>query len=276
MPEFEFHLLASAQPSVRALLTALQLPKKWQAHLRLTEGVLIGGQYRPFNQPVMAGEPVTLRFVAPAPLYQPELGKLAIAYEDASVIVVDKAAGMKPHPNQPDETGTLMNLVAGYLAPKPAYITHRLDMATSGLMLIAKDPLSQAILNQQLATKAMARRYQALVPRGIAVSGDIGLPIGLDPNDKRKRMVRADGLPAFTHFERLEETSTSSRVLLTLRTGRTHQLRVHLAAIGYPILGDPLYAPGSAVKRLMLHATSLTWRQPLTGQPLTATAAAPF
>ncbi|MFD1392773.1 RluA family pseudouridine synthase [Lacticaseibacillus jixianensis] len=276
MPDFELHATAIAAPSVRALLHAWRVPKGWIATLRRTQGVLIAGAYRHFNAPVAAGEPVTLRFTAPGTdYYRPEALPLQIVYQDAALLIVAKPAGQKPHPNRPDEGGTLMNAAAGYLAPRPVYITHRLDMLTSGLTLIAKDPISQGILNQQLASKTAARTYTALVPRGLPAVGTISAPIGQDPADKRKRMVQEDGLPAVTHFRVIAETKATARLALTLETGRTHQLRVHLAHLGYPIIGDPLYG-GRPAARLMLHASALTLVRPFSSQVLTVTAPAPF
>lgn len=276
MPQFQLHAEAPEAASVRALLHAWQVAKAWIAVLRRTQGVLINGQYRTFNQPVEAGASVTLNFSAPGTdYYRPQQLPLAVVYEDNQVLIVNKPAGQKPHPNRPDEDGTLMNAAAGYLAPRPVYITHRLDMLTSGLTIIAKDPISQGIINRQLAAKTAARTYTALVPRGLPQSGTIDAPIGADPEDKRKRRVRPDGLRAVTHFRVVAEHGDVARLALTLETGRTHQLRVHLTHLGYPIIGDPLYG-GRAAPRLMLHASSLTLIKPLTGEHLTTTSPAPF
>ncbi|WP_461226378.1 RluA family pseudouridine synthase [Lacticaseibacillus suihuaensis] len=276
-----FHLAATTTApaaSVRAMLCAWRVPKTTRHALRVAKTVLIDGAYRNFNEPVAAGASVTLTLTTPtAPQYQLDPGPLAVVYEDAQLLVVAKPAGMKPHPNQPGETGTLMNRVAAYLAPTPAYITHRLDMLTSGLTLIAKDPLTQAILNQELGDKTAARRYVALVRPGLPDAGTITAPIGLDPQDKRKRLVTPTGLPAVTHYRVLERGVSACRVRLTLETGRTHQLRVHLASLGYPILGDPLYGPADDVTpRLMLHADSLSFTQPLSDLRRTVAMPVPF
>lgn len=278
MPDFTLSaVVRQPYPSVTAQLTAWHVPKRYRFWLRQHQSVLVNGQYRYGNLPVTPGDHITLHLTASDPTnYQPQLHPLAVVYEDDQVLVVNKPAGVKPHPNQPDETDTLMNWAAAYLAPDPAYITHRLDMATSGLTLIAKDPLTQALINQQLATKTMARSYVALVPAGIPEHGTISAPIGPDPNDQRKRMVRADGLPAVTHYRVISADAQQARVWLTLETGRTHQLRVHLAHVGYPIIGDPLYAPTGTAARLMLHAAALTWQQPLSATRHSVQCPAPF
>ncbi|MFD1484133.1 RluA family pseudouridine synthase [Lacticaseibacillus baoqingensis] len=278
MPEFTLHTeITQAYPQVTALLQAWHVPKRYRFWLRKHQAILINGQYRYANLPVAAGEQVTIHLTTPpVTTYQKDDAPLTIVYEDAQVLVVNKPAGIKTHPNQPGERHTLMNAVANYLAPNPAYITHRLDMATSGLTLIAKNPLTQALIDQQLATKAMQRSYVALVPHGLAASGTIDAPIGHDPTDKRKRQVRADGEFAITHYRVIQRSQAFDRVWLTLATGRTHQLRVHLAHLGFAIIGDPLYAPVTNAKRLMLHAAELTWQEPLGDRWHTVKSPAPF
>lgn len=279
MPDFQ---LTSTVPqdglSVRALLTAWQVPKTRQHELRVGHDVHIDGEYRYFNTVLPVGAPVSLTVHdEKPPQYSLDPTPLAVVYEDETVLVVSKPAGIKTHPNQPGENGTL-NRVAAYLAPYPAYITHRLDMATSGLMLVAKDPLSQALIDRQLATKTMRRDYVALTQPGLPTHGQITDPIGRDPADQRKRRIDPAGLAARTYYQVLATSATHDRVALTLATGRTHQLRVHLAALGYPILGDPLYARTDSPEypRLALHATRLTWLRPLTTTRLTVDDPAPF
>ncbi|WP_407892917.1 RluA family pseudouridine synthase [Lacticaseibacillus sp. N501-2] len=278
MPEFSLSApVLHDFDSVTAQLTAWQVPKAWRYWLRKHQGVTVNGQYRYGNLPVHTGETIQLHLTANDPTaYVHQIHPLDIVYENNQVLVVNKPAGVKPHPNQPGEVDTLMNWVAAYLAPGPAYITHRLDMLTSGLTLIAKDPLTQSLINQQLASKTMAREYVALVSGQIPDGGVIDQPIGLDPDDKRKRMVRADGDHAVTHYQVIARRGDVARVWLTLETGRTHQLRVHLAKIGFPILGDPLYGDVHVAPRLMLHAAKLSWRQPLSDKMQTVTSAAPF
>lgn len=280
MPDFQ---LTSTVPhdglTVRALLTAWQVPKTRQHELRVGHDVRINGDYLYFNTILPAGATVTLTIHDETPpQYVLDPTPLTVVYEDQTVLVVSKPAGIKAHPNQPGENGSLMNRVAAYLAPHPAYITHRLDMATSGLMLVAKDPLSQALIDRQLANKTMRRDYVALTQPGLPTHGQINDPIGRDPADKRKRRIDPTGLPARTFYRVLATSPTHDRLSLTLATGRTHQLRVHLAALGYPILGDPLYSQDNSplYPRLALHATRLTWLRPLTTDRLTVDDPAPF
>ena len=275
---FQTSARATLPASLRDQLQAWLIPRKRQHQLRVAKTILVNGHYRNFNEKVQPSDVITMTYDEPTPLaYVPETPALTIHYEDDDLLIVDKPAGMKTHANLPGETGTLMNQAAAYLAPFPALITHRLDMATSGLLVIAKNPLTQAIINRQLALKTMHRDYIALVPQGIAASGTITAPIGHDPDDQRKRMIRPDGASAITHFRRIAETSTTATVALRLETGRTHQIRVHLASIGYPILGDPLYAPDQTTyQRMYLHAFQVRFTKPLSDTTLTVTSPLPF
>lgn len=276
MATFTLTTIATSGFNVRAQLRAWLVPKKRQHELRVTQGIHVNGKYYSFNRSIPVNATVTLQFEDPTPpVYALDPGPLAIQYEDEQVLVVDKPAGMKMHPNQPGESGTLMNRVAAYLAPHPAYITHRLDMATSGLTLIAKDPLTQAIIDRELASKTMQRDYVAVTCGRLPATGTITAPIGRDPTDKRKRMVRPDGDAAVTHYTRLATQGNQTRVLLQLATGRTHQIRVHLASIGTPIVGDPLYNPVPA-PRMRLHASRLTWIKPLSDRHIEVRSETPF
>lgn len=115
-----------------------------------------------------------------------------------------------------------------------------------------------------------------MVPSGIPEKGTIQAPIGHDPDDKRKRMIRADGAFAVTHYHRIAETADTATIELNLETGRTHQIRVHLASIGFPIIGDPLYAATETATRMQLHAFRVRLIRPLTIEPLTVTSPSPF
>ena len=194
-------------------------------------------------------------------------------YQDQHLIVVNKPEGMKTHGNQPDEIA-LLNHVSAYVG-QTCYVVHRLDMETSGLVLFAKNPFILPILNRLLEKKEIAREYWALV------EGQVGSKelifrdkIGRDRHDRRKRVVDAkNGQQAETHISRLKQfPNKTSLVRCKLKTGRTHQIRVHLSHHKHPIVGDPLYNSRSKTSRLMLHAFRLSLTHPLTLEKLSFTA----
>ncbi len=253
--------------SVSDLLRQLLIPRKWRHYLRTERQVLVNGQYRSFNQLIKGNEKVDLYLdqVESRQGDYPASGKMPkVVYEDENVLVIDKPKGQKTHPNQ-GENGTALNDCASYLGYSP-YIVHRLDMLTGGLLLVAKNPAVVPILNQQLTSKTLRRDYLATVNlnKEIPDQGTIDLPIGQDPADQRKRQVRADGLRAVSHFQVLEkdEVKKKAKLLVTLETGRTHQIRVHLSASGWPIVGDPLYNPNFAGEDLALTGWQLTFVKP--------------
>ncbi len=254
--------------SVSDVLRQLLIPRKWRHYLRIEHNVLINNEYRYFNRKVYPGEKITLvlSHVESGQRIYPASGHLPhLIYEDQNLIVIDKQAGQKTHPNQ-GETNTALNDCATYLGFSP-YIVHRLDMLTRGLLLIAKNPAVVPILNKQLTNKTLHREYLAKVnlSHPLPDQGTIDKPIGRDPNDQRKRMVTPDGLRAITHYQILQKNEVEHTALLKvgLETGRTHQIRVHLASIGCPIIGDPLY--NSAFQKgqsLQLTAYKLTFVKP--------------
>ena len=198
-----------------------------------------------------------------------------VIYEDDNLLIINKKKGQKTHPNL-NETDTALNDCATYLGSSP-YIVHRLDMLTGGLLLVAKNPAVVPILNRELTTKTFHREYLAKVIHAdkLKKNGTIDLPIGQDPDDQRKRMVNKTGLHAVTHYELLKKYSDNTALVkLTLETGRTHQIRVHMAYIGHPLLGDPKYGTdkkgrvrGSfAIQGQALHSMSLELTHPVTGE----------
>ena len=255
--------------NIRELLQKWLIPKKWQHFFRVQEDVLINDQYHPFNTIVKNGDVITLNFdFSPrsnSQQYLPGNHPIDVCYEDADVIVVNKKAGIKTHPNLPTENDSLMNDAETYLAPEDhPFMVHRIDMNTSGLVLISKTPYLVPIFDRQLSSKVLHREYLAIVNLNhpIEESGTITLPIGLDPTDKRKRMVRDDGQSAITKYKVIKQNNNFALLKLNLLTGRTHQLRVHLSANNWPIVNDNLYNPDGKHGNLLLFAHKLDFVKP--------------
>jgi 23S rRNA pseudouridine1911/1915/1917 synthase len=224
---------------------------------------------------------------------QPQELPLEIVYEDADLLVVNKEAGMVVHPSPGHSDDTLVNaLVARYPElqqeegdQRPG-IVHRLDRDTSGLLLVARNVRAQAALIDQMKRHEVIKRYLALVQGVVALDkGSIDAPIGRNPRNRQQMAITLqDGREARTHFRVLERFSRHTLLLLQLETGRTHQIRVHLQAIGHPVVGDPVYTtgptrsagpttPGRAqthlpLTRQFLHAYQLEFVHPTSGETL--------
>jgi len=208
----------------------------------------------------------------------PEPRILPVVFEDEHLLVLDKPAGWVVHPGAGNRSGTLLNALLAYDArlmhlPR-AGIVHRLDKETSGLMVVAKSALAYQQLVAALAARAVARRYWAVAVGVIARPTTIAAPIGRHPRQRVKMAVVANGKPAVTHVKPLEAFGDAATwVECDLETGRTHQIRVHLAHIGHPLVGDPLYGSERARRfgfaRQALHAVALTLTHPARGEVMT-------
>lgn len=273
--------LPSTHPTttVRELLEQEWLvPRKVRHFLRTRRNVWINQEPALFHFEVHGGDHITLRFEETDYNYQQiQLGAaehIHPLYEDDHLIILNKPAGMKTHPNEPTENDTLLNHLDAYLADKgqQPYVVHRLDKETSGAILFAKNPFVLPILGRMLEQKKIYRRYQAIVWGTINHDLVFQDKIGRDRHDRRKRVVdNRNGQTALTRVTVDQVSHGQTQVYCVLETGRTHQIRVHLANYGHPIVGDPLYQERPD-KRLMLHALELHMTHPFTQEKIIGTA----
>ncbi len=224
------------------------------------------------------GDRVTVSVPPPTSnLLEPEAIPFDILYEDDDVLVIDKPAGLPVHPAPGHPDHTLVNAILAYLsfppdtdAPLRPGIVHRLDMDTSGVMLVARNRTAQANLVEQFKTHSVVKLYLVLVKGHLSPErGAIEAPIGRDPRNRKRMAVVAEGRgrSARTRYQVLKYSGDYSLLEVTPETGRTHQIRVHLAAIGHPVVGDTTYGVKSAfLSRQFVHASRLGFRLPSTGR----------
>ena len=242
------------------------------------DAVSVAGRRRPKSHRVAAGEEIAVAAPAPAPPAQ-EPPSLAIVYEDEHVLVVDKPAGVVTHPAPGHRGATLAEALRGRAAGGPdaqrAGIVHRLDRDTSGLLIVAKSEAAYEALRGMMRRREIRREYLALVAgHPDADSGTIDAAIGRDRVRRTVVSTRTDrARTAVTHFEVIEHLPRTTLLRMRLETGRTHQIRAHLAAIGHPVCGDRHYGGAACGKRVgierqFLHADVLMFRHPLTRESL--------
>ena len=242
--------------------------------------VTVDGEAPGKSYKLREGDTVTVRLPAPKPAeVLPQDIPLQIVYEDGDLLVVNKPKGMVVHPAPGNPDGTLVNAllyhcggslsgIGGVLRPG---IVHRIDKDTSGLLMVAKNDFAHQSLARQIAEHSFTRRYEAVVyGRMGQESGTVDAPIGRHPVDRKKMaVVRTGGREARTHFEVLHVYRGFSHLRLQLETGRTHQIRVHMAYLGHPVAGDPVYGPKKVIERLngqCLHAREIGFVHPRDGR----------
>ena len=262
------------------------LTRSAAARLIETGQVLLDGKAPPKSCRLAGGEVIAVTLPDPEPVDAlPEDIPLDVVYEDGDVIVVNKPKGMVVHPAPGHSTGTLVNAllcrcgdslsgVGGAVRPG---IVHRIDRDTSGLIIAAKNDAAHLGLSAQLADHSLARTYEAVAEGRLREdSGAVDAPIGRSPRDRKKMAVVPDGRRAVTHYEVLERYRGATYLRCRLETGRTHQIRVHMAHLGHPICGDPVYGRERPdLTGQCLHAAALTFLHPRTGERMTLTCPLP-
>ena len=238
--------------------------------------VQVDGEPRAKRHAVAAGERVTIAAAPETPAPAVPDAAYAVAYEDEHLLVIDKPAGVVVHPAQGHERGTLAQALAGRAAggedPHRAGIVHRLDRDTSGLLVVARSEAAHAALKAQLRRREITREYLALVEgRPAARAGTIDAPLGRDRRARTRVSTDTDDpRAAVTHFEVEQPLPGFTLLRVRLETGRTHQIRAHLLAIGHPVAGDREYGGAGLLDlpRQFLHAEHLAFGHPITGEPV--------
>lgn len=240
--------------------------------------VTINGKPIKPNYKVSSGDEVEIRLPVPTEMtLEPENIELDIVYQDDDIVVVNKPQGMVVHPAPGNYTGTLVNALlyhvktlSGINEDTRPGIVHRIDKDTSGLLVVAKNDRSHVELAKQLKEKKVLRQYYALVINNInSDNGTVDAPIGRHPVNRKKMAVVSSGRNAVTHYKVIERFGQYTLIEAQLETGRTHQIRVHMAHIGHPVVGDPVYGPAKQKFTLngqTLHARRLGLVHPSTGQ----------
>ena len=262
-----------------AVSRAVGVSRSQAARLVDAGSVRVSGAVRPRSYKVEAGDRLEIDVGDPAAPPAPEDIPVPVVYEDEWLLVVAKPAGLVVHPAPGHPSGTLVNALlarAGSLPGDDARpgIVHRLDAGTSGLMIVAKNEEAFGRLTAMLSAREIARTYLALVEGAPPPAGEIDGPVGRSPRHRKKMAVVAAGKEARTAYRRLELLRDTALLEVRPHTGRTHQIRVHLAAAGHPVVADAVYgrasklAAGLGLDRPFLHAAGLSFVHPLTGKPL--------
>ncbi len=264
--------------------TRLKISRKMLVSIKHHGDILCNGQHVNVGESVHSGDRIHVRFPEEQPAQDMHAtnGELDILFEDEWLLVVNKPPGMASIPSRLHPERSLSNFVLGYYReqriPYAIHIVNRLDRDTSGLVVFAKHALAHHQLSKMQQNGLLDRRYVAFI-EGTISPQTINLPIGQTDHSFMERMVRADGQQAITHILASESFQAFnrdlSRLTIKLETGRTHQIRVHLAALGHPLVGDTMYKGTPLIARQALHSASATFPHPGTGEVMTFVAPLP-
>lgn len=263
-----------------------ELSRSFAEELLENGNCLVNGSKCKKNYRVKTGDVIEITLPdMEEPEILPENIPLDIVYEDSDLLVVNKPKGMVVHPAAGHYSGTLVNAlmyhckdslsgINGVIRPG---IVHRIDKDTSGLLIVAKNDTAHNGLAEQIKVHSFTRRYEAVVLGGIKENGTVNAPIARHKTDRKKMAVSPDGREAITHYEVIENYGKYTHLRLILETGRTHQIRVHMAYIGHPVAGDPVYGDGKPkwLEGQCLHAREIGFIHPITGKELFFTSPLP-
>lgn len=294
MPEQTIQLIVSPEQEGQRIdaLSAAQVDTLTRsgAQKLLADGhILVNGKPAEKARKTRAGDQIDIHIPAPSPITAVAQDiPLSIVYEDEDLLVVDKPKGMVVHPAPGNPDGTLVNALLFHCGDRLSGINgeirpgivHRIDKDTSGLLVVAKNDTAHVGLQEQIQAHSFTREYRAVVHGNIKDDeGTIDAPIGRNPKDRKKMAVtREHSREAVTHFEVLERFGNYTYIKCRLETGRTHQIRVHMAYKGHPVAGDPLYGPANTPKSLngqCLHAGLIGFIHPRTGEYMEFTSELP-
>ncbi|MRX71570.1 RluA family pseudouridine synthase [Bacillus lacus] len=267
------------------IMEAYGVSKRFIQELQNKGGVMLNDVVTDNNKTIQKGDRLLLHIFRKEDYgVLPEYGEAEILFEDEHLLIANKPAGLDTHPNEENQTGTLANMIAAYyqmngLETKVRHV-HRLDKDTSGAIVFAKNSFSQVLLDQMMQKKEIKRMYLAGVTGKLSNrKGRVSYPIGRDRHHPVRRRVSEGGQSAVTNYKVLQYNSEIdvSALQLQLETGRTHQIRVHMAALGHPIIGDTLYGGSKRlIERQALHSASVEMLHPITKEHISIYAPVPL
>ncbi len=264
------------------LYDEMKLSSRLVRKMKRNKSILVNGNFITFHARLRKGDKVEAIMADEVNQFEPENIPMEVVYEDQDLVIVDKQPGLVVHPTKGHPTGTMANALVYRMKHRgDSYkirFVNRLDRDTSGLIIIAKNPYAQQELSKQMQRDQVEKIYLAVV-KGIIQDekGTVDAPIGRPDPDDILRQVYEGGQASVTHYEVIERLEDATVIRIKLETGRTHQIRVHMAHIGYPLIGDELYGyvDQELIQRQALHAETLIFQQPRTGERVEVSAPIP-